>query len=91
MGNIKKLFDWCVDNEGDLDSMHIIRMDEGDTEIFRLYHKNGHCVIVTSETLDLSEDESCENIDGVWYGYDDELFDGFIPIDIKDLIKLLGI
>jgi len=92
MEKIKRLFDWCVENCGELDGMHIIdTSDFNDLTKFRIYHKDGHCIDLYGEVLDLSEDESCENIDGIYYHYNDELFDGFNPIEVEDFIKLINL
>ena len=88
----KKIWDFCKEHEGDLPNMHIINVtnDINPMELsYRIYHSKRYCIEVTYEGI--TEGEPCNHIDGVYYGFSSDTWEGYEDISVEDTVKLLGL
>jgi hypothetical protein len=98
MEKIKEIFNLIKNlDEGIYGKLHIIDIESDyDYESqnfklkkYRIYHADGYCFEVSREKIDLVEDESCELIDGFYYNFDSEMFEGFKELSIQECIVLI--
>jgi hypothetical protein len=91
----KILFD-LVNNigEGLFISLHIIDITEEADITYRIYHDKGYCFNVEREYMEAKEfynkEERKEAIDGYFYYFQSDLFEGFETLTIDEAIELIS-